>query len=143
MSGPEARELAALLRFEENTAGGLMTPELFAASESSTVAAATATLRESEDGVDSLDTIYLLSEQNVLSGAVPLGRLLRAAPETPLGGLRTEQLVFVDTEAKEKQVIDLFDKYNLRSLPVVDAEQKLVGIITVDDVVSRLWQAHR
>jgi len=143
MSGPQARELAELLRFEENTAGGLMTPELFAASESSTVAGAAATLRESEVGVDALDTIYLLGEQNVLSGAVPLGRLLGAAPETPLGRLRAEQLVFVDTGAKEKQVIDLFDKYNLRSLPVVDAEQKLVGIITVDDVVSRLWQAHR
>ena len=143
MDRQEARELVELLRFEENTAGGLMTPELFAASETTTVAGAATTLRETEVGVDSLDTVYLLNEQNVLSGAVPVGRLLRATPETPLGRLRTEQLVFVDTEAKERQVVDLFDKYNLRSLPVVDAEQKLVGIITVDDIVNRLWQAHR
>jgi len=49
----------------------------------------------------------------------------------------------VDTEAKEKQVIDLFEKYDLRSLPVVDAQQKLVGVITVDDVLKRLWQARK
>ena len=143
MNRPEARELEALLRFEKNTAGGLMTPELFVADESTTAASALATLRETKISADSLDTIYLINDQNVLTGAVPLGRLLRAALETPLGQLRAEQLVFVDTEAKEKQVIDLFEKYDLRSLPVVDAQQKLVGVITVDDVLKRLWHAHK
>ncbi|MBI4462324.1 MAG: CBS domain-containing protein, partial [Acidobacteria bacterium] len=57
--------------------------------------------------------------------------------------LRTEQLVFVDAEAKERQVMEMFDKYNLRSLPVVDAEQRLVGVITADDIISRLWHARK
>ncbi|MBI4467185.1 MAG: magnesium transporter [Acidobacteria bacterium] len=143
MNRQEARELQELLQFEENTAGGLMTPELFACTETTTVAQAAAALRGSEVSVDSLDTVYLIQDDKVLLGAVPVGRLLRAAPETPLGQLRAEQLVFVDTEAREKQVIDLMDKYNLRSLPVVDAEQKLVGVITVDDVLNRLWQARQ
>ncbi|MFQ5723185.1 MAG: magnesium transporter MgtE N-terminal domain-containing protein [Terriglobia bacterium] len=143
MNRKEAREVEELLQFEENTAGGLMTPEFFAAVESTTAGQALEALRASETPLDSLDTIYLINEENTLTGAVPLGRLLRGAAERPLGELRGEPLVFVDTQASERQVVDLFDKYNLRSLPVVDAEQKLVGIITVDDVVSRLWQRQK
>jgi Mg/Co/Ni transporter MgtE len=97
-------------------------------------------LRGSEVPADSLDTIVLIGTDNTLVGAVPMGRLLLAPAETPLGQLRTEQLIFADTQTNEKQVIDLFDKYNLRSLPVVDAEHKLMGMISVDTVVTRLWQ---
>ncbi|HXE74282.1 MAG TPA: CBS domain-containing protein [Candidatus Xenobia bacterium] len=140
MSRPEARELAELLQFGENTAGGLMTPDVFASVEETTAAQVINALRGSEVSVDSLDTIYLISTDNVLTGAVPLGRLLLATGETPLGQLKSQQLIFADAQTNERQVIDLFDKYNLRSLPVVDAEQKLMGVITVDDIVSRLWQ---
>jgi Mg/Co/Ni transporter MgtE len=76
-----------------------------------------------------------------LVGAVPLGRLALAEPGAPLGTLRAEQLIFADAQTNEKRVFELFDKYNLRSLPVVDAEQRLLGMITVDDIVSRLWHA--
>jgi magnesium transporter len=64
-----------------------------------------------------------------------------AEPGATLGTLRTEQLIFDDAQTDDRQVFELFDKYNLRSLPVVDAEQKLLGMITVDDVVGRLWHA--
>ncbi len=143
MNRQEAKELEELMQFEENTAGGLMTPEFLAAPESASVEQALKALGEKETLVDSLDAIYLVNEQNVLSGVVPVGRLLRAPRGIPVGELRAEQLVSVDTEARENQVIDLFDKYNLRSLPVVDADQKLVGVITVDDIVSRLWQRQK
>lgn len=143
MDRREASELVELLRFEENTAGGMMTPQVLASGESTTAGQAVESLRGSEVPVESFDTIYLINADNVLTGAVPLARLLLATPATPLTGLRTEQLVFADAETQEKQVIDLFDKYNLRSLPVVDAEQKLLGVITVDDVVTRLWQRPR
>ncbi len=69
--------------------------------------------------------------------------MLLAGNETRLQNLRNEQLIFVETGAQEKEVVELFDKYNLRSLPVVDAEQKLVGMITVDDIVSRIWQPQK
>ena len=140
MGHHEARELTELLQFGENTAGGMMTPEVFASVEGTTVGQVANALRGSEVPVDSLDTIYLISTDNTLVGAVPLGRLLLATGETPLGQLRTEQLISADTQTNEQQVIDLFDKYNLRSLPVVDAEQKLMGMVTVDDIVTRLWQ---
>jgi len=101
------------------------------------------TLRRSTMALETLDTVYLTNAARILTGTVPLGRLLLTPPSGALMGLRTEQLVFVDTDAQEREVIELFDKYNLRSLPVVDTEQKLVGVITVDDVVHRLWQQQK
>ena len=143
MDGKEAQELVELMQFEEDTAGGLMTPEVFATAESNTVGQAIAALRHSEVPIESLDTVYLTGADNALSGAVPLGHMLLAGNETRLQNLRNEQLIFVETGAQEKEVVELFDKYNLRSLPVVDAEQKLVGMITVDDIVSRIWQPQK
>jgi magnesium transporter len=140
MSRKEAKELQELLRFEENTAGGLMTPDVPACGAEGTVAEAVACLRAYPAPMDTVDTLYLTNAARVLSGMVPLGRLLLASSADSLRSLRAEQLIFVDTDAQEKQVIDLFDKYNLHSLPVVDAEQKLVGMITVDDIVHRLWR---
>ncbi|MGH9787093.1 MAG: magnesium transporter MgtE N-terminal domain-containing protein [Candidatus Acidiferrales bacterium] len=140
MERSEAHELTELLQFAADTAGGMMTPEVFASVESTTVAQVAGALRGAEVPVDSLDTIYLINNDNALVGAVPLGRLLLADSGAALGSLRAEQLIFADAQAREKQVFELFDKYNLRSLPVVDAEQKLLGMITVDDIVSRLWQ---
>jgi Mg/Co/Ni transporter MgtE len=140
MESSEADELTELLQFAGDTAGGMMTPEVFASVESTTVAQVAGALRGAEVPVDSLDAIYLINNDNALVGAVPLGRLLLADSGAALGSLRAEQLIFADAQAREKQVIELFDKYNLRSLPVVDAEQKLLGMITVDDIVGRLWQ---
>ena len=140
MESSEADELTELLQFAADTAGGMMTPEVFASVESTTVAQVAGALRGAEVPVDSLDAIYLINNDNALVGAVPLGRLLLADSGAALGSLQAEQLIFADAQAHEKQVIELFDKYNLRSLPVVDAEQKLLGMITVDDIVSRLWQ---
>ncbi|MFQ5926480.1 MAG: magnesium transporter MgtE N-terminal domain-containing protein [Terriglobia bacterium] len=143
MEREQAAETEALLQFGEHTAGGLMNPQVFRAADTSQVGAVVKSLREATGELDQLDTIYLVNAAGVLTGAVPVPRLLLAPPETSLLTLCTDQLVFVDTEGKEPQVIELFDKYNLRSLPVVDAEQKLVGVITADDVISRLWHAHK
>ncbi len=141
MEHNEAHELTELLQFAAGSAGGLMTPEVFASVESTTVAQVAGALRGADIAVDSIDTIYIINNENTLVGAVPLGRLVLAEPAAALGSLRAEQLIFVDAQTNEKQVFELFDKYNLRSLPVVDADQKLLGMITVDDIVSRLWHA--
>ncbi len=140
MNRQEREELIGLLQFEENTAGGLMNPDVFWAPETTTVSQAISLLRDAPERADSLDTIYLVNEARVLTGAVPMARLLLAAGESPLASLRSEQLVFAEAETQAKQVVELFDKYDLRSLPVVDAEQKLAGVISVDDIVHRLCQ---
>jgi Mg/Co/Ni transporter MgtE len=71
---------------------------------------------------------------------VPVARLLLAAPEQQMAELKTEPLLSVPAEADEKEAFELFDKYNLRMLTVVDRDRRPIGTITVDDVVSRLMK---
>jgi magnesium transporter len=71
-------------------------------------------------------------------GAVPLAKLVLAESSTPLMSLTQEPLVFTHTTTNENQVAELFDKYNLITLPVVDKDNKLIGVITSDDVISML-----
>lgn len=140
MDRQEAGELVKLMQFEQDTAGGMMTTEVFALEESATVQQAVNTLRETQEEMLPVDTLHLTTPDGVLTGTVSLDRLFISGHVLPLRELREEQLIFVEASATEKEVVDLFDKYNLRSLPVVDAGQKLLGMVTVDDIVSRLWQ---
>ncbi len=142
MDRQDAGELETLLQFEQDTAGGMMTTEVFALEETGTVADAITALRkgQEEDELEFVDTLHLQNAAGVLTGTISLDRLLVGEPGKPLKELLDEQLVFAETVATEKEVMELFDKYNLRSLPIVDENQKLAGVVTVDDIVSRLWQ---
>ncbi|PYT82927.1 MAG: hypothetical protein DMG40_04720, partial [Acidobacteria bacterium] len=95
-------------------------------------------LRRQEHNRDQLDTIVLLDDKAQYSGAVPVMRILLAAPDERLAALRMEPVVSLPAEADEKEVFQLFDKYNLRMLTVVDKDNRPIGTIAVDDVVSRL-----
>ena len=95
-------------------------------------------LRHFEGGVETLSTIYLVDSRGTLAGAVPLAKLVLAGPETPLLSLTQEPLIFAKVSDKEKEFSELFDKYNLLTLPVVDENRKLTGVITSDDVISLL-----
>jgi len=88
--------------------------------------------------VETVSTIYLTDSHGTLAGAVPLSKLVLAAETTPLLSLTKEPLIYTRPGADEKEVAELFDKYNLMTLPVVDEEQKLTGVITSDDVISML-----
>jgi magnesium transporter len=95
-------------------------------------------MRTQELNVDQLDTIVLLDTEAKFSGTVSVARLLLADPEQPMSALKTEPLLGVPGDADERDVFELFDKYNLRMLTVVNSESRPIGTITVDDVVSRL-----
>ena len=95
-------------------------------------------IRSQELNLDQLDTIVLLDGKAEYSGTVSVARLLLAAPEQTMKELRSEPLLSIAGDADEKDVFELFDKYNLRMLTVVDAENRPIGTVTVDDVVSRL-----
>lgn len=138
LPGEEAREVEALLSFHENSAGGMMTTDFVHAGESATRAEVVEWVRGREINVEQLDTIFVIDGNARLSGAVPAGRLLLAGDDEPLGLLKSEPLVSVAPDAKEKEVFALFDKYNLRSLAVVDVSGRPIGAITVDDVITRL-----
>jgi magnesium transporter len=138
MKPEERREMVELLEFGEKTAAGRMNTEYLAVNQNGTVHDAIETLRRFEGGVETVSTIYLVDEEGKLTGAVPLAKLVLARPETPLKSLTQEPLIFTNSNAKEKDFAELFDKYNLLTLPVVDDNKKLTGVITSDDIISLL-----
>jgi magnesium transporter len=129
-----------LMEFKEDTAGGMMNTEFVAVHESATVADAFDAMRGNEELLDGLNTLFLIDPDRRLAGAVPLARLFVAGPRTPLTALAAENLIRVDVDAREERVTELFDKYNLLSLPVVDDDGRLEGVITADDVITVLRQ---
>jgi magnesium transporter len=136
---PEQREeVSELLEFNENTAAGRMTTEYLALPSAATVDEAIEHLRKFEGGIEGIITIYLLDDSGKLVGAVPLSNLVLASHDTPLATLSVDPLISCNAGCGEKDVAELFDKYNLLTLPVVDGEGKLTGVITADDVISLL-----
>ena len=136
MEKEEAEEVRELLGFEENTAGSMMTTEYVVVHESATVEGAIEALRNFEGHVEAIQQIYLIDNEAVLKGAVPIGRIVLAAANSPLAELSTEDLISVQAQQSVKSVVDLFHKYNLMSLPVVDEESHLLGMVTADDVLE-------
>jgi CBS domain-containing protein/sporulation protein YlmC with PRC-barrel domain len=138
MEPEERQEVSELLAFHENTAAGRMTTDYIALSPEHTVGDAVDRLRSFEGPVETVSTIYLTDSQEKLVGSVALVSLVLAPSGTRLGTLTPEHVIFVEASASEKDVAEMFDKYNLLTLPVVDEEQRLTGIITADDVISLL-----
>lgn len=136
---PEQREdVEELLEFEEDTAAGRMTTDYMSLPESAVVRDAIEALRNFEGGVETVSTIYLVGDNEKLVGAVPLPMVVLSSSDTPLKQLSSDPLVSVHAGASEKEVAETFDKYNLLTLPVLDDEGKLTGVITADDVISLL-----
>jgi magnesium transporter len=136
---PEAQqEVVELLEHREETAAGRMTTEFLALPLGATAQNAIDSLREFEGGVEVVSTIYLVDSNGTLAGAVPLAKIVLVPLSTPMLSLAQEPLVFAHETASENEVAELFDKYNLQTLPVVDDHNKLTGVITSDDVISML-----
>jgi CBS domain-containing protein/sporulation protein YlmC with PRC-barrel domain len=136
MEKDEAMEVRELLGFEENTAGALMTTEFVVVGESATVEGAIAALKNFEGPLESIHVIYLVNADAVLAGVVPLARILLADAPTPLKELSTDPVISAQSHEDDKAVVDLFHKYNLLSLPVVDENRHLLGVVTADDVLE-------
>src|SRR5262249_8031425 len=134
----ERQEVAELLQHEEDTAAGRMTTDYLALSPRATVADARELLRRYEGGAENVSTIFLVSDDWKLEGAIPVAQLLLAEPETPLRELSTSEPISCQGDCSEREVAERFDKYNLMSLPVVDEGGHLTGVITADDVISLL-----
>ena len=136
---PEAQQdVVELLEHKEETAAGRMTTEFLALPVIATAQNAIESLREFEGGVEAVSTIYLVDSHGTLVGAVPLARVALAQPSTPMLSLIQEPLVMAHEGVAENEVAELFDKYNLMTLPVVNEHNRLTGIITSDDVISML-----
>jgi sporulation protein YlmC with PRC-barrel domain len=133
-------EVTELLEYDEDTAGGLMNTEYVALSDQATVDDAVAALRRHEDLLESLNIIFLIDEHDRLTGAVPLARLFIAHGSAPLKALSADTVLRASVAEKQDRVTELFDKYNVLALPVIDEHGKLAGVITADDIISVLRQ---
>jgi len=138
MPGREADEVRELLEFDPTTAGGMMNTEFVFVGEASTRDEVLEWMREQEVNLDQLDTIVLVDSLAQFSGTVSVARLLLAAGDQRMAEQKMDPVLSLPPNANDKEVFELFDKYNLRMLTIVDAENRPIGAITVDDVVSKL-----
>ncbi len=136
MRKEEAKEVRELLAFEENTAGALMTTEFVMVGEAAAVEGAIAALKNFEGPLEAVHVIFLINNDRLLTGAVPVARILLAESSAPLKPLSPDPVISVLAHADEKVVMELFQKYNLVVLPVVDDQGHLLGVVTSDDVLE-------
>jgi magnesium transporter len=135
MRRKESAEVESLLEYEENTAGRIMNPHVFALSEELTVGEAITELQQARD-VEMVFYLYIVDARRHLVGVASLRRLLLVSPETPLRRIMTTDVTSVRVDTDQEEVARQVASYNLLAIPVVDEENKLVGVITVDDVID-------
>jgi magnesium transporter len=135
MRRKESATVENLLEYAEQTAGRIMNPKVFALSEELTVGEAITELQSSRD-VEMVFYLYVVDVRRHLVGVVSLRRLLLVAPETPLKRIMTTELISVRVDTDQEEVARQVASYNLLAIPVVDEENKLMGVITVDDVID-------
>src|SRR6478672_1685656 len=132
---PAGGDVGDLLEYAEQTAGRIMNPKVFALAEDMTAAEAITALQGSRD-VEVVFYLYVIDVRRHLVGVVSLRRLLLVSPDTPLKRIMTTDLISVRADMDQEEVARLVASYNLLAIPVVDEENKLVGVITVDDVID-------
>jgi magnesium transporter len=136
MEKEEASEVRELLAFEQHTAGALMTTDYIVVGESATVEGAIVALKYFEGPLELVHVIFLVNPAGVLTGSVALARILLAEANTPLQQLVGGPVISIEANADDKAVVDLFHKYNLVVLPVVNEKGHLLGVVTADDVLE-------
>lgn len=140
-TSPETRStINALLKYPDSSAGSLMTTEYEALKEGLTVSQAIEKIRK--DGIDkeTINICYVLSAERKLRGTVTLRSLLLANPDALVGDIMSAHVVSVKTLDDQEDVARDFQRYDFSAMPVVDSENRLVGIITVDDIVDIMEQ---
>ncbi|MGK7946232.1 MAG: magnesium transporter [Microcystaceae cyanobacterium] len=138
---PEERQATALLMgYDEDTAGRIMTPEYISLKEHLTVAQTLNQIRHQAKASEVVYYLYVTDASRHLTGIISLRDLVLADPEMVLSDLMTRDVVLVSTNMDQEEVARMIQRYDLLALPVVDREQRLVGVVTVDDVIDILQQ---
>jgi sporulation protein YlmC with PRC-barrel domain len=138
MEPEERQEVEELLEFDEDSAAGCMTTDFVCLGMDSTVAQAVQALRTFDGDPESVTEIYLLDEKRMLRGAISLSRLVMAQPETRLAVLAESRVLSCPAALHQNDLAELFDKYNLHALPVIDAQGRMVGEVQADHVIGFL-----
>lgn len=138
MDPEERQDVEELLEFSSDTAAGEMTTDYVSLPPDARVEDAVAALKEFEGDLGTLTHIFLVGAEDTLHGLVPLVKVLLAPREASLAELADEHIVSCDLHAGGKKVAELFDKYNLRALPVLNEQKKLAGVIYAEQVIAQL-----
>lgn len=139
MKDEHSEEIEQLLQYEEDTAGGIMSTEVFALREEMTVKEAIEAVQQAQD-VEMVFYVYVTDEHGHLVGVLSLRQLLTVPPGKRLKEIMTTDVIRVRTDMDQEEVAQLVAKYNILAIPVVDEGNKLMGIITVDDIIDVLRQ---
>lgn len=141
MDQDDAEEVKELLAYEDWTAGGLMTNEFIAISADMTAQQVINHLREIAPDAETIYYIYVVDEDERLTGVLSLRDLIVAQPDSPVSDFVITEVIQVREDAEIEEITRLIGRYNLLALPVVDAEQRLLGIVTVDDALEQILPA--
>ncbi|ELS03595.1 Mg2+ transporter MgtE [Xenococcus sp. PCC 7305] len=140
LSPGERQATALLLGYEEDTAGRIMTPEYISCKETLTINQALEAIRSLANASEIIYYLYVTDASRHLTGIVSLRDLVLSPAETSLGDIMTRDVVSVHTDTDQEEVARTIQRYDILALPVVDSEERLVGIVTVDDVIDILEQ---
>jgi magnesium transporter len=132
----DAEELQELLTYDPSTAGGIMAAQYASVRDDATIANAIDALRESADTVKELFAVYVVDQDQKLCGDLSLKDLLLSTRQTPVSSAMNAEVRSVPTNLDQEEVAAIMERYDLTSLPVVDEAQRLVGCITIDDVID-------
>ncbi len=138
LSPEERRATAVMLGYEADTAGRIMTPEYISLKENWTVAQALDRIRKLANVSETIYYLYVTDAARRLLGILSLRALVIAQPEQTIGEILVRDVVYVHTDTDQEEVARLIQRYDFLAVPVVDTEKRLVGIITVDDVIDIL-----
>ncbi len=138
MQKEDAADVRLLLRYPEDSAGGLMTTEYAYVNNHLTAAEALAQVRQTASEAEQFFYVYVLEPDDRLAGVFSLSDLVMADPSTPVVDFMHARVVTVQPDASQEDLAQLVSKYNLLALPVVDEEQHLLGIVTADDALDKI-----
>ncbi len=132
----KSEDVQMLLEYPEDSAGGIMQTELISLEQNYTVQAAIDLIRSMAEGVEDFHNVFVTDSQGKLVGVLPLRKLLLAKTNTPVAEIMDRAVVYVTADMDQEEVANIFKKYDLVSLPVVDNKIHIVGRILVDDIID-------
>ena len=138
MKKAESEEVEDLLRYDDDTAGGIMVPDFIALKEDVTAREAIESLQKEHSDVEMAFYLYVVDEYGKLVGVISLRQLVVVAPETPLKEFMSTDVFSVQTGMDQEEVARIVARYDILAVPVVDDSNRLVGVVTVDDVLDIL-----
>jgi len=136
MEPDEASDVKELLKYPDDTAGGLMTPEFVAVPSGMTAQEAIGYLRKAGEEAETIYYCYVVDSENRLVGVFSLRDLIVAPPTKVIDDIMVRDVIAVSSDTSHEETAGLMARYNLLAIPVVDGERKVLGIVTVDDAID-------